>query len=219
MKKPPQKAWEGESEGALLLTNHGAEQPQCARACLSRKSSTRCCARSIWWRRRPGPRGACRAGSDLHRADYDRKPRGGPEGLPAYVKRASFCCQREGCRRRRTPPSVRFLGRRVYLATVVVLVAVLRHGLSPGRVDWLHRVLGVSRRTLGRWRTWWKLTFVQTRCWREVRGRIVPAVDEEGLPRSLWDRLAGEWRARLLLVLRLLSPVTASPGCDLVRRS
>jgi len=94
--------------------------------------------------------GCLSCGDRLHRADYDRKPRGGPEGLPAYVKRFSFCCQREGCRRRLTPPSVRFLGRRVYLATVVVLVAVLRHGLSPGRVDWLHRVLGVSRRTLGR---------------------------------------------------------------------
>ena len=158
-------------------------------------------------------------GDRLHRGDYDRKPRGGPDGLPAYVKRFSFCCRREGCRRRRTPPSVRFLGRRVYLATVVVLVAVLRHGCSPGRVAWLHRVLGVSRRTLGRWRTWWRRTFVVTRCWREARGMIVPAIDEERLPRSLWDRFAGDWRARLLLVLRLPAPVTARPGCHLEHRS
>ncbi len=163
--------------------------------------------------------GCLSCGDRLHRADYDRKPRGGPEGSPAYVRRFSFCCQREGCRRRLTPPSVRFLGRRVYLATVVVLVAVLRHGLLPGRVDWLHRVLGVSRRTLGRWRLWWRRTFVETRCWREVRGRIVPAIDEERIVRSLWDRFTGNWRDRLLLVLRLLSPVTASPGCDLVQRS
>ena len=163
--------------------------------------------------------GCLSCGDRLHRADYERKPRGGPDGLPAYVKRFSFCCQREGCRRRRTPPSVRFLGRRVYLATVVVLVAVLRHGLRPGRVAWLHRVLGVSRRTLGRWRLWWRRTFVETRCWREVRGRIVPAIDEERLVRSLWDRFRGNLRDRLLLVLRLLSPVTARPGCDLVQRS
>ena len=45
----------------------------------------------------------------LHRADYDRKPRGGPQ----WDRRYSFCCAEEDCRRRLTPESMRFLGRRV----------------------------------------------------------------------------------------------------------
>jgi hypothetical protein len=53
----------------------------------------------------------------LHRADFDRKPRGGPQ----WDQRYSFCCAEEDCQRRRTPESVRFLGRRVYAALVVVL--------------------------------------------------------------------------------------------------
>lgn len=44
----------------------------------------------------------------------------------------SLCCAR--CRKRRTPPSVRFLGRRVYLAAVVVLACVLRQGPTRWRV-------------------------------------------------------------------------------------
>ena len=58
----------------------------------------------------------CSCGGRLHRADYPRKPRGGPDDLPEeYRQRLSFCCDRDGCRKRSTPPSVRFLGRKVYL--------------------------------------------------------------------------------------------------------
>jgi len=64
----------------------------------------------------------CPCGGSLHRAAYVRKPRGVPWGLPeGFCIRESFCCSREGCRRRLTPPSLRFLGRRVYLGAVVVV--------------------------------------------------------------------------------------------------
>ena len=54
--------------------------------------------------------GACLyCGAKLHCGDYPRKPRGGPE----WDERYSFDCSR--CRKRRTPPSVRFLGRKVYV--------------------------------------------------------------------------------------------------------
>ena len=82
----------------------------------------------------------------LHRADYKRKPRGGPQ----WSLRFSFCCAAEGCRRRLTPESVRFLGRRVYAGLVVVLVSAMRHGLKPGRVRCLQEALGIDRRTLNR---------------------------------------------------------------------
>ena len=76
----------------------------------------------------------CPCGGRLHRADYPRKPRGGPADLsPEQERRLSFCCEREGCRRRRTPPSLRFLGRRVYFGAVVVVVTSLAHGVTPRR--------------------------------------------------------------------------------------
>ena len=56
----------------------------------------------------------CSCGGRLHCANYPRKPRGGCENLPqSYDYRLSFCCDRDGCRKRTTPPSVRFLGRKV----------------------------------------------------------------------------------------------------------
>jgi hypothetical protein len=62
--------------------------------------------------------GGCeRCGGPLHRSDYQRKPRGGSIATAgeAFTKRASLCCGREGCRKRSLPPSLRFLGGRVYL--------------------------------------------------------------------------------------------------------
>jgi hypothetical protein len=75
-------------------------------------------------------------GGKLHSARYPRKPRGVVCGLggEAYERRLSFCCARDRCRRRSTPPSVRFLGRRVYLSAVVVLVTALAAGLTGRRI-------------------------------------------------------------------------------------
>ena len=101
--------------------------------------------------------GCLYCGEKLHRGDYDRKPRGGP----AWDRRYSFCCSAEGCRRRLTPPSVRFLGRRIYAGFIVVLLAAMTHGLSPGRVETLRKTIGADRRTLARWRQWWLQSFDQ----------------------------------------------------------
>jgi len=77
----------------------------------------------------------CSCGGVLHRADFLRKPRGGPPDLPPeYCYRFSFCCNREGCRKRVTPPSLWFLDRKVYLHAVIILVAALRQGPTPRRV-------------------------------------------------------------------------------------
>ena len=60
---------------------------------------------------------------------------------PEATKRFSFCCDQEGCRRRHTPPSVRFLGRRVYGGLVAVLIPALAHGLKPERVAQIRQAL------------------------------------------------------------------------------
>ncbi len=95
-------------------------------------------------------KGCLLCGGKLHRSDYDRKPRGGPQ----WELRFSLCCAKEGCRRRHTPPSVRFMGRRVYAGLVVVLVSAMIHGLKPERMKLLREALGIDRRTLERWRQW-----------------------------------------------------------------
>ena len=153
-------------------------------------------------------------GGRLHSARYPRKPRGGPTGLGReYEWRLSFCCARDGCRRRMTPPSVRYLGRRVYLGVVVVLVSAMTHGLSVRRVAELHAHLGVGLRTLRRWRRWWHESFVESRLWRGARGRFIPPVDEGRLPASLLERFGAEASA-VLRALDFLAPITTRSGAS-----
>jgi hypothetical protein len=86
--------------------------------------------------RRVAAAGCPRCEGPLHRSDYDRKPRGAlivPAG-EEFVRRFSLCCGREGCRKRATPPSVRFLGRRVYLGAAVIVGSIVALALrSAGR--------------------------------------------------------------------------------------
>ena len=131
---------------------------------------------------------ACTCGGRLHCANYPRKPRGSAEDLPeAYGCRLSFCCARDGCRKRVTPPSVRFLGRKVYLGAVVVLVSAMRQGPTPRRVRELSHRFGADRRTIARWQMFWREHFPQTPFWKVARARLVLAVETLVLPRSLLE--------------------------------
>jgi hypothetical protein len=152
----------------------------------------------------------CRAcGGTLHSAPFARKPRGGPAGLgQVYAQRFSFCCAVDGCRKRMTPPSLRFLGRKVYLAAIVVLVAIMRHGVTTSRIDRLSQAVGVDRRTVERWRTWWRDGFTATPFWRPARATFMPAIDHERVPASLLERFIGDDIDRLVALLRFIGPVT-----------
>lgn len=153
--------------------------------------------------------GCGQCGGPLHSAVYPRKPRGGPNGLPpAHGKRLSFCCAKEGCRRRRTPPSVRFLGRRVYLGGVVVLASAMQSGATLARAAKLKELFGASLRTLARWRKWWHEAFLQSAFWKAAKARFSPAVVESDVPNSLLERFGSEGAARLLALLRYLGPLT-----------
>ena len=142
----------------------------------------------------------------LHRADYDRKPRGGPQ----WDSRHSFCCAVDGCRRRLTPQSVRSLGRKVYAGVVVVLVSAMHHGLSPERVHRLREALGIDRRTLTRWREWWLVTFVESSFWKAIRARFMPPVCQATVPWSLCVVFEVQRRDRLLELLKFLAPITTT---------
>ncbi|CAN5463839.1 hypothetical protein BH09MYX1_BH09MYX1_60380 [soil metagenome] len=156
----------------------------------------------------------CPCGGALHSAHYGRKPRGWVVAQPeGYDRRHSFCCAEDGCRKRTTPSSVRFLGAKVYLGAVVALVTALRHGANARRASELRRAIGASRRTLARWRTWWRELFTATPFWRAARAQWVPAVSTVDLPSSLLDRFVeGEAWTRLFLLLDFVKPVTTRSG-------
>ena len=151
----------------------------------------------------------CPCGGRLDQAHYPRKPRGGPANLsPDRERRFSFCCNRDGCRSRATPPSVRFLGRRVYFGVVIVLVTAMAQGVTPRRGAELRAQLGVDRRTLVRWRRWWQEHFPTSSFWREHRARFSPAVSADGLPGALVDRFSCEGTPDgVVALLRWLAPL------------
>jgi len=154
-------------------------------------------------------RGCLLCGGKLHRANYQRKPRSGTPRIEELL-RDSFCCDQDGCRKRHTPPSVRFLGRRVYWGVVVVLVAAARHGLTPRRMRVLREVLGIDRRTVERWRQWWLETFVESPFWKRARARFMPRITESLLPLSLGQAFQIARPGQLIALLRFLGPLTTS---------
>lgn len=157
--------------------------------------------------------GCRRCGKKVHQAHYPRKPKGvpgeGPESAVNEEIRFSFCCGQEGCRRRLTPPSIRFLGRRVYLATVVVLVSAMTHGVSAGRVQRLREKLGIDARTLKRWRQWWLEQFVDSPFWRAERSRFLPRLCEQSLPLGLCEQFQAQQQKGLLKLLKFLTPLSS----------
>lgn len=158
----------------------------------------------------------------LHRRDYLRKPRGGLLAAAGeeFRRRFGLCCSREGCRRSVLPPSVRFLGRRVYLEAVILLaclqalIGVLPSG-SP--------VASVPKKTVGRWLSWWTSTFPSSQTWLWMCGRLMPPVDVTQLPRSFLERVAQSLGDTpdvgqvLTMAARWLAPLTTRSMSDPTR--
>ncbi len=104
----------------------------------------------------------------------------------------------------------------MYLGAVVVLVSAMLRGVTSWRAAALWRMVGADRRTLERWRRWWREVFVDTPLWRDQRARFLPPVEEGGLVATLLERFAGSCRTQLRGVLRLLLPLTTSPWSVMV---
>jgi hypothetical protein len=162
-------------------------------------------------------RGCPHCGAALHYGRYERKPRGAPPGLPPeYDRRESLCCSADGCRKRVLPPSLRFFGRRLYLGPVFVLVSAMIHGITEKRAAALRDLVGVSKRTLERWRAWWRKAFPHTNFWQAARARFALPVDPSYLPASLleWFGQSDDWR-RLIAVLKFLAPLNTGSNCPM----
>ncbi len=151
-------------------------------------------------------RGGCvYCGGRLDRADFPRKPRGLPESVEVlFERRFALCCSREGCRRRALPPSVRFLGRRVY-AAIAVVVACVAEATQQRRWQEARRV--------ARWLGWWREVFARSAIATELRGRLATRLDADGLPGSLLAHVYGADRGdqlvRFLALVAGVAPPTA----------
>ena len=157
----------------------------------------------------------CRdCGGPLHRGDYPRKPRGGllAGATTAWERRFSLCCGRDGCRHRATPPSVRFLGRRVYAGAVVILAsAVALAVISAAAVV---RATGVPALTTRRWLRWWRGPFVASASFVDLSARLVPAPDRRAFPASLLERLGSDLAPAVAKLLAWLAPLTTASCPD-----
>jgi len=95
---------------------------------------------------------------------------------------------------------------------MVVLISAMQSGLSPCEWKRLQELVGVSRRTVARWRDW-----VVQRLYGEPvlacsPGAFVPPVTTTDLPASALKRFAGEAEQQLMLLLRFLAPITTGRG-------
>ena len=98
----------------------------------------------------------------------------------AFSHRFNLCCGRDGCRLRAMPPSVRFLGRRVYVGAVVVVASAI--ALTTIAASAAVRATGVPARTTRRWLRWWRGPFTASAPFVELSARLVPAPERRRLP-------------------------------------
>ena len=113
---------------------------------------------------------------------------------------------------------MRFLGRKVYLGAMVILISAMRQGPTPRRVRELSTLFGADAATIARWQAFWRDHLPQTPFWKVARARLIPVVDVVALPLSLLDAFlrtkdpCQDWGH----LLRFLSPLTV-PSSPLIK--
>lgn len=134
-------------------------------------------------------------GGRLDTSHFPRKPRGAGE---QESLRFSLCCRKEGCRDRVTPPSLRFLGRKVYSSWVVILAAEYCRDLGlAGKI---------SRQTIGRWKSFWRARLAETHPFmRWARSLLPPGTPSSCLPSACLGALGFPAREAWVVILRFFS--------------
>jgi hypothetical protein len=94
---------------------------------------------------------------------------------------------------------------------MVVLISAMQSGLNLQRMRRLKELVGVSRRTVLRWRNWWRTVFTMSPFWRAHRG-LAPLASTTDLPASLLKSFIGATLEQLLSLLRFLVPITTGRG-------
>ncbi|MGK5084883.1 hypothetical protein WDW37_16465 [Bdellovibrionota bacterium FG-1] len=142
-----------------------------------------------------------RCGGKLDVANFKRKLRDGPNG---DILRLGLCCRRDGCRKRVLPPSMRFLGRRVYSSLTVILYLEFRDllGFEPE----------ICRRTLGRWREFWRQHLAEGSPfmrWARAQGRL-PVAQPGECPKAILLAFGFPAEESWLPALKFLTQFSAS---------
>ena len=164
--------------------------------------------------------GCPHCGDVLHAAPYPRKPRGvnAVELGKHYQSRLSFCCQRDGCRKRCTPPSVRFMGRKVYLSVIVTLICALEQVLTPQRRARLVDELDLWPQSFARWQRWWRVQIPATPHWQALCARLTPSSEIAVLPDVLLGQLYGDdLSCRIIRFSQLMMPLSTA-SCSFTLR-
>jgi hypothetical protein len=152
--------------------------------------------------------GCPQCGGPLDRGDYPRKPRGElGEAAGSYERRRSFCCRVDGCRKRATPASLRFFGRKVYFAVLVIAASARARSMRLTGRGRARQVDGVPTRTVRRWLDWWQTVFALGAFWSEAKGLFGTPVDASELPVSLLERF-GIGNVAIEKLLRFTAPIT-----------
>ena len=101
---------------------------------------------------------------------------------------------------------MRFWGRRVYWAPVLLLVSALRQGTSPVfTLERLKAFCGVWRSTVNRWQRYFRDLFAKSSSYRRLSGYLMPPIAADNIPRGLLERFymaCGEPEAALVTCLR-----------------
>ena len=145
---------------------------------------------------------------NLNQSHFPRKPRGVPEGThPDYHIRFSLCCATEGCRKRFTPPSMRFLSRKVYSSVVIFLIFLLKPTSDESRIEKLNTLLGtqLSVETLRRWRHFWTKEVPLSHTWKRA---ALSHTLSQSLPVSLLAQFQQELKQQVKMGLKWILPLT-----------
>lgn len=136
-------------------------------------------------------------GGRLDVSNYGRKPRGLAIEWEGYCcKRLSFCCRL--CRRRVTPVSVRFLGRKVYWALVLIS-------------EKFRSFLNISKKTLRRWKVFWGTIFSLKHVFMKIVRGLLPSIEKACCPEfvvSHYEDLTHNYEKAVFKSLQFFSPLS-----------
>jgi hypothetical protein len=90
----------------------------------------------------------------------------------------------------------------------VVLASALHSGLTDRRTGQLTEWLGVPKRTIERWRAWWRQDLVDSTFCKIARAMFMAPVAAAALPASVLERFeAPDLPSKLVALLRFLTPL------------
>lgn len=147
-------------------------------------------------------------GGKLHQAHYWRRPLGVPiDVCEDYRLRFSYCCANEGCRKRLTTPSMRFVSRKQYSSVIILVIFMLKSKTDESKVEELNRLLdtSLSVETLRRWRCYWVNKVTQSHTFTRAAFTHEIALS---MPSSLLSKFKKNAEQSLELALKWLLPLT-----------